>query len=102
MREIIDWSEAWAIIIPLIIFLFRKPQEGYLKPVLLYLIIALCINVGIDIIWKFNSSMPGFLKDNNFLYNIHSIARLFFFIWLFYLLDVPKSDRLKILIIASS
>lgn len=83
-KQILDWSEVWAVAIPLIIFILKTRRSyNYLFPVLYYLIVAFCINLTIDIIWKYKPYMPDFLQDNNFLYNIHSIVRLYFFIWFF-------------------
>jgi len=48
-----------------------------------YLLTALCLNAVIDVSWIFNRCMPHRLKDNNFLYNISSIVRVFFFIFFF-------------------
>ena len=74
----------WAVAIPLFIIIIKKrPSYNYLYPVLYYLIVAFCINITIDVSWKYKPFMPVFLKDNNFLYNVHSIVRLYFFIWFF-------------------
>ena len=82
-QKILDWSEVWAPLIPLIVFIYKKPTEKYLTPVVIYLAVAACLDLVIDVSWKYKPHMPLFLKDNNFLYNIHSISRLFLFILFF-------------------
>ena len=80
IKEIFDWSEAWAPLIPLGILVFYKNQPGYFKPVILYLFLAITLNVIADIIWKQKGLGFSIATDNNNpIYNIHSIARLFCF-----------------------
>ena len=90
-REFFDWSEVWATLIPIVIFVIRKSPEPYLKPILFYLCLALLLNIFADVIWKwkhfypaqFKLYIPVYLWSNNFLYNINSICRLAFFLWFF-------------------
>lgn len=80
--EIIDWSEAWATLIPLTVFIIKRPKQKYLKPVFIYLCVALLLNTFADVIWKFKP--PPFSNgDNNFIYNIHSLCRLFLLLLFF-------------------
>ena len=53
LKDILDWSEVWAPLIPLTILLIRKNQPSYLKPVIYYVIFALVINTIGNIIWDF-------------------------------------------------
>jgi hypothetical protein len=39
-RFILDWSEVWALLIPLAILLFYRNKTAYLKPVRIYIIVA--------------------------------------------------------------
>ncbi len=106
-KEIFDWSEVWALLVPLIIFIIKKPAQQYLKPVLFYVCISLCLSIAADVIWKykhyssveFKKVMPEFLWSNNFLYNIISIVRLLFFLWFFQRLNF-KLFKLNNLFIA--
>lgn len=90
-KEFFDWSEVWATLIPIVIFIIKKSPEPYLKPVLIYSCLALLINIFADVIWKwkhfypdqFKLYMPLYLQDNNFLYNINSVCRLLAFLWFF-------------------
>jgi hypothetical protein len=81
---LLDWSEVWATLIPLIYYLFHRNQPSFMKPVFIYLCFALIINLVGDIIGDFKSYLPEWMQSNNPLYNIHSVVRFicfgFFFI----------------------
>ena len=108
-QEILDWSEVWALLIPLVVLLIYRKQPGYFRPIIIYLCIALAINLLIDVGWrfleiqkiaakiglKFNSDIPGWLSPNNYLYNIHSIVRFICFSTFFILLKQPFLTQLK-------
>lgn len=101
-KEITDWSEVWALLIPLF-FLFKKGEKpAYLKPVRIYVVLALIINIAAISIQKFKESwgfqLGDFFYSNNFLYNIHSVIRLLLFSWFFHLLNQRFMIRLKALI----
>ena len=97
LKDILDWSEVWAPLIPLTILLIRKNQPSYLKPVIYYVIFALVINTIGNIIWDFKKAwnFPQWLQSNNFLYNLHSIVRLLLFTWFFILLKQPFLETIK-------
>ncbi|HEV7782376.1 MAG TPA: hypothetical protein VGO58_13975 [Chitinophagaceae bacterium] len=101
-KEITDWSEVWALLIPFF-FLFRKGvKPAYLKPVKIYVILALIINIAAISIQKFKYEwgfqLGDFWFSNNFLYNIHSVIRLLLFSWFFILLNQRFMHRIKSLI----
>jgi len=73
-----DWSEVWALLIPISVLLIKK-QPASLKLVVFYIWAALIINLGIDLIWKFRSMLPAAYNSNNFLYNLHSVIRFYLF-----------------------
>ena len=103
IRIIFDWSEVWALLIPLIIFIIRKPPYNWVNPVKWYLLTALLLNVSIDFVWYVNKyDLWGSVKDdrwnNNIFYNLHSIARLIFFSWFFILLRQRFMHRIKAII----
>lgn len=99
LQKILDWSEVWALLIPLAILLWKSPKAAYLKPVKLYIFIFLLINLGIDLIAEFKLKWgltpEDFLWNNNFLYNIGSIIRLLLFSWFFILLNQRFMHRVK-------
>ena len=84
LETILNWSEVWAPLTALLVFLAYKYKNlaglQYLK---MYLLAAIILNLAADIMWRYKSSMPESLQDNNFLYNIHSIIRTCLFILFF-------------------
>jgi hypothetical protein len=91
---IIDWSEVWALLIPISVLLFKKQPVG-LKLVVFYIWIALIINLSIDIIWKFRTMLPAAYNSNNYLYNLHSAIRFYLFSAFFIHLNQPFLVTLK-------
>ncbi len=83
--KILDWSEVWALLIPLVVLLRAIKQPSYLKPVIVYLCIALPLNILTDVIADFRKvyTLPAWLESNNYLYNVHSIVRLVCFAFFF-------------------
>lgn len=92
LLNILDWSEVWALIIPLAVLLFRRQQPATLKPIIVYLWIAFILNVAIDIIVVINLDPKSDLS-NNPLYNMHSIAR--FICFSIYFINLPRSSFTK-------
>lgn len=92
---ILNWSEVWALLIPLFVLLFRRRQPRYLKPVISYLWVALIINLIADIIGDFKDHFPTWLQQNIILYNLHSIIRFGCFSYFFILYDQPSFQFLK-------
>ena len=99
LKTILDWSEVWALLIPLVFLLIRREKlPSHLKPVKIYVFIALAINLFANFIWKRNKlglHLPDWLQSNNFLYNTHSIIRLLLFSWFFILLKQHFMHRVK-------
>lgn len=88
LQHLLNWSEVWAILIPLLILLvLKKQQPKYLLPVILYLWIAFFLNLLADSIADFKKYFPDFLQSNNPLYNIHSIIRFTCFSYYFIIVD---------------
>ena len=101
LKEILDWSEVWALFIPLtILALRRKPVNAFLKPVVIYLFVALILNAYVDFTWKFQIALnlPEWMWNNNFVYTIHFVARLLLFSWFFICLNEPYLQVVKKLI----
>ena len=95
-RTIFDWSEVWALFMPLASLIIFKPANKWVKPIKWYLLTALILNIIIDIIWYVNKreihtdfilhidkEEGEIIWNNNICYNLHSIARLLFFSWFF-------------------
>ncbi len=96
MQTILDFSEVWATLIPMLILILKKSERGALFPVVIYFHIALIVNIVID--------LAGFklYNNNNFVYNILSIVRLYYFIWFFKMLKIPFNRVWHYLIIVGT
>ena len=96
-QEILDWLEVWALFIPLIILIRKRKQAGYLKPVIIYLWLALIINLFAIISWRFKAhhDFPVWYQTNTYFYNIHSIVRFFLFSLFFIKLKQAFLSTLK-------
>lgn len=81
--SILNWSEAWACLIPLYAYIFKRPGDRYLEIIAAYILTAFCINTIADVSWIFNNCMPHYFKNNNFLYNINSMLRTLVFLFFF-------------------
>lgn len=95
LQLILDWSEVWALLIPLIVLLFKRKQPHFLKPVIIYLWLALLINLMIDVIMVYKKYFPDWLQSNNPYYNIHSVARFACFSIFFIQLPQTSFTTLK-------
>ncbi len=93
LKKILDWSEAWAPLIPIFILAKRRDQPRLLRPVIIYLLIAFPINLFADIIADFKQGFPDWLQENTYLYNIHSVIRFVCFSYFFIRL---KQDYYKL------
>jgi len=89
-KNTLDWSEVWAPLIPLL-FIFRRKQPVLLKPVIVYLWLALILNIFGDIIGEFKRALhfPAWLYSNNPLYNLHSLVRFACFSYFF--ISLPQT-----------
>ncbi len=84
LSSILDWSEAWACLIPLYVFILRRrSDEKYLNILAAYFLTTFCINTAADVSWIFNDCMPVHFKNNNLLYNINSMLRTLVFLVFF-------------------
>jgi len=95
LRIILDWSEVWALLIPLIYLLFKNHQPRYLKPVTIYLFVALLLNVTGNIIAEYKAWLPSWMQSNNPLYNVHSIIRFICFSYFFAALNQSSFTVIK-------
>lgn len=89
----LDWSEVWALLIPLGVLLFRRNQPEAMKPVIIYLFLALFVNTVIDVMYILMKYLPAWLRSNNPLYNIHSIIR--FACFSLYFIRLPNASFRK-------
>jgi hypothetical protein len=96
-KGILDWLEVWALFIPIAALFKNKKQPAYLRPVVIYLFVALFLNLLIDISWKgkIPFHFPEWFQTNTYLYNILSIMRLFLFSLFFIRLNQPFLVTIK-------
>jgi hypothetical protein len=95
IHKILETSEVWALLIPLVFWPARKSAFKYLRPVKWFILFALFINTLIVLIYYFRKewTAPYFLESNNYLYNLQSVVRFFCFT-LFFILLPQRSLRL--------
>ena len=86
LHFLLDWSEVWAVLIPLTVYLVNRPRHKWVPPIRTFLYLALVIAIIVDLIW-FGRKMKWFYLDNNVFYNIISIIRLLAFSWFFSLIS---------------
>ena len=98
---VMNWSEVWALFIPLSVLLYKTQQPRFLKPIIVYLILALVLNLAADLIDVLKHHLPSWLRINTPLYDIHSIIRFLCFSFFFWILPFTSSGWLKFLIPAS-
>lgn len=95
LKEILDWSEVWATLIPLIVFIWVRPRASWVKPLLIYLILALLLALVVDVTWKFGTEewvkktfwwlFRGEILYTLIFYNINSFLRLILLTGFFFL-----------------
>jgi len=92
--KILSWSEVWAILLPFAILIIHRNQPASLKPVIVYLFLALAINLFIDIVMSMNVDAGFVTASNNPYYNLHSIVR--FICFAVYFIKMPHQHYSKI------
>ena len=85
-ETILNWAEVWALLIPLFVLAVKRRQPAFLRPVIIYLWVALFLNLAGDIIGDFKRYLPTWMHSNNVLYNVHSVARFICFSYFFRML----------------
>ncbi len=92
IEEAIFLSEVWALLIPLtIVIIFRHGLTG-MRPIVIYVLIALVFNLAATIISIYHKQLPFYFQNNNILYNLHSFARVFLFSWYILSLKLIRSS----------
>jgi hypothetical protein len=102
LNAIYDWSEVWALLIPLFFLVLGHKQPALLNPIVVYLCLALVLNLSGDIIADFKRSyhFPAWLQSNNPIYNLHSVVRFACFSYFFISLPQPGFRTIKKIIAA--
>jgi hypothetical protein len=94
LQVALDWSEVWALVIPLSVLLFRRQQPSSLLPVIVYVWLGFLVNAIIDAIMAVNMTLPNSNLTNNPFYNIHSVIR--FGCFSFYFISIQRNSFRKI------
>src|SRR5689334_17887979 len=81
IANILMWSEVWALLIPLAIIIFQRGKRPGMRPIIIYVIVGLFLNLSATMISVYRLQLPVWLQNNNILYNLHSMARVFLFSW---------------------
>ncbi len=95
LQLILDWSEVWALLIPLFVLVVRGKQPPLLKPVIVYLWLALLFNFIADVIGDFKRYFPAWIQSNNPLYNVHSLVRFACFSYFFISLKQSSTNAIQ-------
>jgi hypothetical protein len=95
LKTILDWSEAWAPLLSLAVWIRYRRQPACLKPVVFYVWFAFFCNLSIDMVWKLRNVIPVPYNSNNWLYNLHSLVRFLLFAFFFLRLRQPYLRILK-------
>ncbi len=95
LLKVLDWSEVWALLIPLAVLQFRRQQDIRMKPVIVYVWLGFLINIAIDAIMTINIYFPNDYLGNNPLYNVHSVVRFACFSIYFLRVQGDSFNRIK-------
>ena len=106
LQTLSDWSEVWALLIPLIVIIVSRPKENQIRVLVWYVIIGFILNFATNFMIEFKSLVPSWMYidnmvNNNIVYNIHSMFRVLLFSW--YIINIRQYQFtffLKILLVA--
>lgn len=84
IQLLLNTSEVWALLIPLIFISFKKIDNPALKEIIFYLRIAFILNLIIVVIsflpdYYDTTKLPFLLQNNTIEYNMHSVIRVVLF-----------------------
>jgi len=90
---LLDWSEVWALLIPLTIIIIYKPRGNYIRLLVWYVIIGFILNLIANLMLEYYYLVPSWMYvkgrvNNNIVYNIHSVLRVLLFSW--YLISIRE------------
>lgn len=80
LEAFLDWSEVWALLIPLAILIFFRPKGMQVRWLTAYVIAGLVLNTLAIFMLEFYYLVPDWAKvrgmaNNNIFYNLHSFTR---------------------------
>lgn len=85
---ILWWTEIWATLLPIFVWIIKNPQDAYLKPVKIYLTVAICFYICIF------SAYFKIIHNNHFYYTLISVCRLSCFTWFFARLQLLHNKKI--------
>lgn len=91
-RLMLDWSEVWASMFPIAMFMVYRKQPSYMRPIVIYFCIAFCLYLVGNVISDYKKHLPSWMQSNNPIYNLHSMVRFICFSIFFIKLQQKKLD----------
>lgn len=85
--DILNWSEAWSLLIPLVAFITHRRQPYWMQPLILYIIVFFPYNLLVDALTEMEI-------NNTVMYHAHSIIRFSLILIFFYRLRMFKPSLL--------
>jgi len=84
IKFILDWSEVWALLLPLFILLVYKFSDKNVRYLKVYVIAGFILNFSAVFMLEYYYLVPNWLyvdnlANNNIFYNVHSITRVLLF-----------------------
>lgn len=95
LQVLLDWSEVWGLMIPINAYFKNRRQPDFMNPIVIYIWIALILNLAADGLMFYNQVYEGFTVSNNLIYNLHSIIRFACFSNFFILLKQTYFNKIK-------
>jgi hypothetical protein len=89
--EILKWSEVWALLIPIMVYLTQRNNAQLLFPLQLYLLFAIVLNLFITLISNIHEFVLMFNGSNHVFYNLHSVVKVAFLGW-FIMRYLPRAS----------
>ncbi|MFT4154429.1 hypothetical protein [Parafilimonas sp.] len=84
---ILQWTELWATLIPVIVWIIKKPRSYYIKPVKVYLALILCLYIASYAVYF------KIIDNNHYYYSLIAVCRLSCFAWFFSRLKLFPNKR---------
>lgn len=72
-----EWSEGWAMFIPLLAIMVYRPKGKYVNLIITYVVLAFLVNLFAQLVVQYYYWFPDkFSENNNIYYNLHVIVRV--------------------------
>lgn len=95
LKLIWEWSEGWAMLIPLLAILIFRPKGRYVWLLITYILLAFAINFFAQLVLQCYYLFPNsFSNNNNIYYNVHVVLRVLILGW--YIISVRPYKYYKL------